>query len=109
MSVFLCWAGEQSKSLAEAVKELLEAAVPKLKEEEAVFISGNIEKGVNWFDSIIGHLKNSKAGIVCLAPENLQSPWQHFEAGALAMGFAFGKEAPSNPPLFTLLHGVTGA
>jgi len=80
-----------------------------LKEEEAVFISGNIEKGVNWFDSIIGHLKNSKAGIVCLAPENLQSPWQHFEAGALAMGFAFGKEAPSNPPLFTLLHGVTGA
>src|SRR5262245_40128915 len=112
MSVFICWSGTQSKKLAEAVKALLEATVPSLKREKAVFISGNIDKGVNWFDSIITNLKGSKAGIVCLTPENLSSPWLHFEAGALARGFAKSRRvsAPSQkPPVFTLLHNVTGA
>ena len=109
MSVFLCWSGQQSRALAEAVKELLETTVPSLKIEKAEFISDDIEKGVNWFDSIIDHLMNSKAGIVCLTPQNLQSPWQHFEAGALAMGLVSRGPARSKPQLFTLLHGVTGA
>ena len=112
MSVFICWSSEQSKKLAEAVKALLESAVPSLKRGKAVFISGSIDKGVNWFDSIIGHLKSSKAGMVCLTPENLQSPcisrlepWQWDSLPRKKQEAV----APSKPPLLTLVHGVTGA
>jgi hypothetical protein len=102
MAVFICWSRDPSEQLAKAVKKLLEAAL-QLKKDQDVFISGGIEKGVTWFESVVEHLKSSKAGIVCLTPVNLQSPWLHFESGALAMaGFQKHK-------LFTLLHGVTGA
>jgi hypothetical protein len=69
MSVFISWASEQSKTLAMAVRDLLETAIPSLKQEGAVFVSDAIEKGVNWFDSIIDNLKQSEVGIVCLTPE----------------------------------------
>ena len=101
MSIFICWSRDPSKKLAESVKKLLEAAL-HLEKDKDVFISGGIEKGVTWFRSVVEHLKSSKAGIVCLTPVNLQSPWLHFESGALAMA-GFQKHQ-----LFTLLHGVTG-
>jgi hypothetical protein len=130
MSVFICWSGERSFAVAKAVQELLEAnGVP-------VFLSDEIEKGTAWFASILDRLRRAKAGIVCLTPENLQSPWMHFEAGALAHGLSIradtsggadpsrpsgagGQQGGASPPspepthparaLFPVLHGVTPA
>ena len=116
-SIFLCWSGDRSHGLARAVEALVKKVL-KLKPSE-VFVSDGIEKGVTWFPSIAAQLQRADAGIVCVTPENTESPWLHFEAGALAQ--RLGKErredarepaAPrpedaSSPPdrLFTLLHG----
>jgi len=119
--VFLCWSGKRSKNLADAVKTFLPKTMPGLKEED-VFVSDELEKGTTWFESIIKKLWQSSAGVVCLTAENLESPWLHFEAGALASRFATavpgGEEAGTTSPppannqrsrVFTLLHGVTVA
>jgi hypothetical protein len=110
MSIFICWSGKRSKRVADAVKTLL---CETLSEE--VFISDDLEKGTTWFEFITKQLRTSTAGIVCLTAENLDSPWLHFEAGALASHFA--QADTTNPSLvsdqpgrlFTLLHKVTAA
>jgi hypothetical protein len=109
--VFICWSGKRSKNLADAVKTLLCSTKPGLKEED-VFVSDELEKGTTWFESIIKKLRQSSAGVVCLTAENLESPWLHFEAGALASHFATAVSGPApvnnqRSRVFTLLHGVT--
>ncbi len=126
MSVFICWSGTRSQLVADAVKTLLHATVPALKEDDQIFLSGGIAKGVTWFDSIVDALNGADAGIACVTAENLHSPWMHFEAGALARGLS-KLSAPAalslgssivqqQPPvsahrsrLFTVLHGVNVA
>src|SRR4029077_19453405 len=112
--------GKRSKVLADAVRDLL-CGVLSLRKEQ-VFVSDELEKGTTWFGSIMGQLRKSKAGIVCLTVENLESPWLHFEAGALAShfwpGVSSGEQTDtivpstvSNPEsrVFTLLHNVNVA
>jgi hypothetical protein len=48
------------------------------------WISTGITKGAKWRDELADHLGEAKAGIVCLTRDNLNSPWIHFESGALA-------------------------
>jgi hypothetical protein len=129
MSIFICWSGDRSHQIAKALKGLLESSMSSFRKED-VFISDDIEKGVSWFQSIETRLETAKAGIVCLTPENLNSPWLHFEAGALARRLtaeaprqrgtgasldneraeaAFRQADPPRYRLFTLLHGVAGA
>jgi hypothetical protein len=117
MSVFICWSGDRSHKVAFAVQTLLQSALPRLVggKEIQVSLSDDIEKGVAWFDSIIQRLQSARAGVVCVTSESVDSPWLHFEAGALAQrvaGKPSGDEAGARPPgprLFTLLHGLTGA
>jgi hypothetical protein len=123
MAVFICWSGTRSQLIADAVKTLLQATVPALKDDDQIFLSGGIAKGVTWFDAILSALKDAKAGIACVTAENVSSPWMHFEAGALAgevsklpIPHANETAAPGTddaPPvsahrsrLFTVLHGV---
>ena len=47
------------------------------------FLSAGIEKGALWFGELTSNLQKAKAGVVCLTPQNLLSPWMHFEVGAL--------------------------
>jgi hypothetical protein len=86
--VFICWSGGRSKAIAEGLKELLQRVLPELErrdgEADPVFLSEDIEKGAEWFQSIREELDRSKVGIVVLTRENLENPWIHFEAGALA-------------------------
>jgi len=114
VSVFICWSGARSHKLALAAEALLRTTL--CLEKEDVFVSDRIDKGVAWFDAIVKHLETSKVGIVCLTAENVESPWLHFESGALALRLEREQDAgaPTKPltprnRLFTLLHGVTGA
>src|SRR4029453_13374266 len=86
--VFICWSGDQSHQIAHAIKTLLENRIDRAKEEEAIFVSDDVEKGVAGFESLLTELTESAVGIVCVTVESLASPWMHFEAGALARKLA---------------------
>ena len=63
------------------------------------FVSyANIEAGERWFDRLVIELGKADAAIICLTPENLRSPWLHFESG---MVFRLGKGI-----LFTFFLGT---
>ena len=87
MSLFICWSGDRSYKLAVAVRTLVTQTVEGIEKKD-IFVSDRIEKGANWFDSILGELSRAHAGIVCLTAENLDGVWLHFEAGALARDLA---------------------
>ena len=119
MSVFICWSGDRSHALAKRLETLLHDTLRSLGPDD-VFVSDDIDKGATWFESLEDRLEEAAAGIVCLTAENLNSPWMHFEAGALARRLSSRdqkRHASSKKPkprndatrLFPLLMGVSGA
>jgi hypothetical protein len=81
MKVFISWSGERSRLVAEALRYWL----PKVIQAIQPWMSANdIEKGARWRTDIANELEQSSVGIICLTPDNLTSPWLHFEAGALS-------------------------
>jgi len=82
MKVFISWSGETSKAVAEALRDWLPLVIQAIKEP---FLSASdIDTGARWSTEITEKLKDTKVGIICLTRDNLQSPWVHFEAGALS-------------------------
>lgn len=102
--LFMCWSGDRSQVLAGRLKRFLEAVLGMDSSE--IFLSTNVSKGVRWFDEILWALSSSEAGILCLTPENLASPWLHFEAGALVTGLHRGPAALRDHVFTYLLGGV---
>jgi len=80
MKVFLCWSGDRSKAVAEAlghwIGQVIQAVEP--------WVSTETDKGARWRQEVGDHLEDARVGIVCLTPENLDATWIHFEAGALS-------------------------
>jgi hypothetical protein len=91
MKVFISWSGERSHAVAKALHDELTCL---MNEVEPFISSEDIEKGTAWFPHISNELSNSDFGIICLTPENIESRWVHFEAGALACKFSNKKIAP---------------
>ncbi|HVP49956.1 MAG TPA: hypothetical protein VMT56_01910, partial [Candidatus Bathyarchaeia archaeon] len=97
-TLFLCWSGQRSKQVAEALKQYFEAIFPTLDWGEPsprIAMSETlIDKGAPWSTQLLQDLENARAGIVCLTPENRSSAWLHFEGGAIAThGVVNGHEA----------------
>jgi hypothetical protein len=44
----------------------------------------DIQAGARWSEEIALRLEACSVGIICLTPDNLDSPWLLFEAGALS-------------------------
>ena len=44
----------------------------------------DIEKGEEWFDRVVAELGKADTAVLCLTPENLSSPWMHFESGMVS-------------------------
>src|SRR5215469_1867434 len=80
MNTFICWSQPRSKQIAEALREWLPQVLPG----ESFFLSSDIEKGTLWFEAIRNQLQMADAAIICLTPENVDSPWMHFEVGTIA-------------------------
>lgn len=80
MKVFFCWSGAKSKTVAEClgswIGQVIQAVEP--------WISTGITKGKRWQLEIGDYLEEAGAGVVCLTRDNVNSPWIHYESGALA-------------------------
>jgi hypothetical protein len=81
MKVFICWSGERSKKVANALYEwlpfVIQAVKPWMSEPE-------IAKGARWSPEVAKALEETSFGIVCVTPENPNAPWLLFETGALS-------------------------
>lgn len=82
MKVFLSWSGPRSKRVAEALGDWICQVIQAVEP----WVSVDIEKGARWNKEIAAQLDSTEIGIFCLTRDNLQSPWLHFEAGALSKG-----------------------
>jgi len=54
----------------------------------------DIQPGQRWNEEVSSHLEGAKFGIICLTPENLNSPWLLFESGALAKAVDSARVVP---------------
>lgn len=91
MKVFISWSGPRSKGVAQALYDWL----PNVIQAVSPWISGeNIDKGINWDLTLDRELNQSSFGILCLTPENLSSPWLHYEAGKLSKALDSARVCP---------------
>jgi hypothetical protein len=85
--VFVSWSGSASRKVAESLREWL----PKVLQSVHPFVSSkDVAAGAVWFDSVAEQLRRSKFAIICVTPDNLDSTWLHFEAGAIGMAVPEG-------------------
>src|SRR2546429_1372898 len=81
MKVFISWSGERSLAIATAMRDWLPRVIqliqPWMSESDA-------DKGIRWEQRIGLELEQTSCGVFCLTPENLDSRWINFEAGAIA-------------------------
>jgi hypothetical protein len=80
MKVFISWSGRQSRMVAEGLYNWLPSVIQAIEP----FLSADIEKGAQWSRELDEALEGTSFGIVVLTPQNLESTWIHFEAGALS-------------------------
>lgn len=80
MKIFISWSGERSRIIAEGLNSWL----PKVIQAVKPFYSPEIEKGTKGIEEINKTLEGTSFGIICLTPDNIQSTWIHYEAGALS-------------------------
>lgn len=103
MSVFLSWSGPRSLEYAVLINDWLPSVVPDVP----IFFSRDIEAGRRGYDEIEGALSDCTYGICCLTPDNLESTWLHFEAGAMSNALA-QRTGLKKPPVVPLLFdGLT--
>ncbi|NJL28496.1 MAG: hypothetical protein HC897_11710 [Thermoanaerobaculia bacterium] len=111
MQIFVSWSGARSQQVACA----LCAWLPEVIAYAKPWTSTEMAKGATWPTELAQRSTNAAGGIICVTPENQQSPWLLFEAGAIANRFTNKSAAwlyligmePSNlsPPL-SLLHAT---
>src|SRR5437868_3712032 len=81
MKLFLSWSKPNSRALAAFLKKWLPDVLPGI---EPWMSAEDIEKGVPWFDAIQGALVATHSCIICVTPENVDSKWLYYEAGAIS-------------------------
>ena len=92
MKIFISWSGDISGEIAKILRGLIKTVLPYTKP----FISSeDIKKGDPWLASISQELDETECGILCVTPDNCESPWLNFEAGALSKS----RNAPLVAPL----------
>jgi hypothetical protein len=98
MKLFVSWSGDTSRQIAQHFREWLplvnQTIEPFMSEEDT-------DKGAHWSSTIRRELEQSAFGVVILTPENVESTWLHFEAGAIAKSVEEGRVVPI---LFGLGH-----
>jgi hypothetical protein len=81
MRVFLSWSGQTSLQVARALQNWLPNVLPSV---ETWMSEEDITMGSRWAHALADELEQTKACVVCLTSDNLNSTWLHFEAGEVA-------------------------
>jgi TIR domain len=82
MDVLISWSGKQSRAVAETLYEWLPKVIPSIR---PWLSTQDIDKGRRWSNELQNYLSTAKGCIVCITPENLNSPWVYWETGAIAL------------------------
>jgi hypothetical protein len=90
-TVFVSWSGERSKIVASSLSRWLQDVFQDLK---TWMSAHNIDAGQRWGNELGQQLADTSFGILCLTPENLNSSWLLFEAGALSKVIGEAKVVP---------------
>lgn len=93
--IFLCWSKSRSRAIAKAWASLL----PQIIKDAQPVLSTEFQKGKEWSKLLRRVLEEARTGIVFLTPENMDAPWIHFEAGALATAGSRDRD------VFTYVYG----
>jgi hypothetical protein len=81
VKVFISWSGTRSGRVARLLHEWL----PLVVDSPTFWLSSrDIPDGARWANELEAILRDATVGILVLTPENLESPWLLFEAGALS-------------------------
>ncbi len=98
-NVFLSWSGQPSKDVAVALKTWL----PEVLEDKIQlwFSDQDIEPSDVWMEETLKALAQVKSGLFVITPSNVDAPWIHFEAGAIA-----GSQGQTRR-VYVLLLGLT--
>ncbi len=88
--VFVSWSGDWSKEIA----DFLIKWIPNILDVNFFFSPQDMALGKVWAKDLSQRLGTSKFGILVITPENVNSPWVIFEAGALMKNFDSGRAIP---------------
>jgi len=91
MKVFISWSGERSRALAQALHGWLPLVLHYVK---PWLSDADVSAGDRWATVVAKELESSNFGIICVTPENLNSSWMLFEAGALAKSMQGSRVIP---------------
>lgn len=91
MKVFIGWSGEASQALAEALREWIPLVLHYV---EPWMSKVDIAAGARWGQEIAEQLEDCDFGVMCLTPENVETQWIGFEAGALSKSMEEGRVVP---------------
>lgn len=81
MKIFISWSGKRSRYLADCLHGWLPRVIQSIRPWMS---SEDIRAGSRWLNEVAKELNESKAGLICVTPENQANPWLLFEAGALS-------------------------
>lgn len=88
--IFISWSGEASLRIAECLR----ATLPFIFRVEPWLSSRDIPPGRPWLQELMGQLESIDVGVLVITPENIDSPWMQFEAGALCKNFDHSRVFP---------------
>ncbi|MFZ4984980.1 MAG: TIR domain-containing protein [Blastocatellia bacterium] len=91
MKTFISWSGPVSLQVAKALTDWLRDVFPDV---EPWMSEDSIQAGSRWGLELTKELSDTNVGVLCLTPDNLQSLWLHFEAGALSKSLGSSSVIP---------------
>lgn len=105
--LFISWSGPLGKTVADLIYDWINRLYKNAATN--VFVSTRIEPGRQGFNEIMNALDECEKGFFIITRERMNSPWLHFEAGAISKANAtnwiipiyvdINREALNNDPL----------